>query len=1240
MIALTIVLSGLLCGCPEPTEPPDEPPTPPPNPSELPCDPPLQLEPLHQALNPLSVTQLIASGGTEQYLFEQLKNNSGGLLNAVTGGYLSGATEGVVDSFALTDRGCLGEVYTQIEVLTGLSVVPETIEVPVDSSFTYAITGGSGSYHCTMALLQNHGSVNGECVFTAPSYPAFDQVTVTDIKTGERFDVTVRTLETVEIAIESQRVFVPIGSSYTFPIGGGSALHQITRIEGDNVEWDGTAFTPTVAGTSVFHVEDLFVDLAVDITVTGVEPQSPSLERWGDRLDRGQALAAGDLDGDGHEDLLISHGETDLNHTNGGAVFFYPGSESGVEATPTAAWGGWEIDAAFGDSLAVGDWDGDGLLDLAVGSPLADASGTNSGLVTIFAGTSTGIFEAEALLEIDGAVAGDLFGESLAACDFNGDGLTDLAIGAPGSEDSLAFQLEPNQGGVSIHLGTTEGIETAAENVVWGKMIGASGSYVSTTNARIGSNLAAADFDGDGLCDLAVAAQDFTTAGGQGTDGAVHLYRGKVADAWDGGGLNWDPIKTWIADPTRNAGSQFGRSLAAGDVDGDGLPDLIVGQPAFIPIGEAGSDWGAVWGFAGRDFLFDASRQEVGSDSSDWSYSGFGVGDRVGHSLSMGDADGDGLLDLLVGAPRHGDALSSPTDSGAAAVFYGVPEAWFGEDPDLWLRSETEGAPEDPTVLASEDYFGQLTAVVPSSASDSLGVLLVHSGRDDSLGYDVGRSLAIPGDGSGEWRALDAPGGPSGQATGTGLAVLGDVNADGWDDLAIASPFQHQSSTLSQAGVVHLFFGASDGSGYELSDNLPIRDFGQVSANDYLGSALGPAGDFNGDGTDDYVVFAAGEDRPSSFGAEFANPGECPGARSGAGAAWIFLGGDPLPSVPSFVWYGSRTNAAIGRVTAPLDWNGDGVDDLVFGEAGFSEGLTGRGAVSVLYGRADDPSGVTVLCSADEQFVGLHAGDGFGSGVTSMGDLDGDGCDDLAATATGEDLAGTGGGSIRVLYGHNDMGTCRENVAVTTLSATISNDQFGAQVAGGHDADGDGVPDLTVSAWNRSIGLGNQLGSVWFLPGEYLAAIPSEDWTGLNPNLLWPIAIDDARYRVDGWIDDEQFGFALVLLPNFTDDGRAGIAVGGPVGQLGGLYNSGGVRIHSINISSGGSWGHFIEPTPDAVFGGENHHSDGARVGASLAGGLRDGSPVLVVGGPTANSLSTSGGAAWVMELEQSEVGR
>ena len=169
---------------------------------------------------------------------------------------------------------------------------------------------------------------------------------------------------------------------------------------------------------------------------------------------------------------------------------------------------------------------------------------------------------------------------------------------------------------------------------------------------------------------------------------------------------------------------------------------------------------------------------------------------------------------------------------------------------------------------------------------------------------------------------------------------------------------------------------------------------------------------------------------------------------------------------------------------------------------------------------------------------------------------------------------------------------------------------------GGQDLDGDGLPDLVVSAYERSVGIGNELGSVWMVPGYFLASIEPEPWTGNDPDILWPFAIDDTRYRLNGWIDDEEFGASLALVPNVTSDGRPGIAIGAPLANLGGLYESGGVRIHVVDTSASGTWGHFLDPDPVAVFGGENHHGDGAEVGDRLYGGVRQGEPTLLIGAP------------------------
>ena len=464
--------------------------------------------------------------------------------------------------------------------------------------------------------------------------------------------------------------------------------------------------------------------------------------------------------------------------------------------------------------------------------------------------------------------------------------------------------------------------------------------------------------------------------------------------------------------------------------------------------------------------------------------------------------------------------------------------------------------------------------------------------------------------------------------------MLGDIDGDGYDDLAIGAPSQVLGENLYGAGTVHLFAGGPDG--YSTTDSTELREFPMHSELDGFGTAISPAGDFDGDGASDFVVLAPGEDSPAAFDSTvFANPADCPQSRGNSGAAWFFLGGDGMPSAPSFVWFGRQSNAALRRVAGPLDWNGDGLDDLVFSEPGYSaDGPNNRGAVFVLFGRSRDPAGVHVICAPDVQLEGLRANDQLGSAIAPLGDLDADGCDDLAVGVPGEDFAGSNGGSLKIFFGAGGTG-CRQEPEVITMANSVSSDNFATAVAGGGDADGDGIPDVLVSAWNRSIGLGNELGSVWLVPGWYLTTLPPEPADGSDPSLLWPFSPEADRYQLNGWIDDERFGISVAFVPDFTDDGRAGIAVGGPTGKLGGLYDSGGVRVHSVDITAGGTWGHFVRSEPDAVLGGENHHTAGADVGRWIVGGLRDGSPILVVGGPEAHSNSISGGAAWALDLSR-----
>ena len=1231
--ALGVLALFVLVGCPEPGPSDDEPETPPEDPDSLTCDPPLALGTETPALPVLSITRLEARGGTGEYLFELVDNESGGLLNPLTGAYLTGPTEGVLDRFRLTDAGCEGAAEAELEILTSITVSPMEAELPYGESFRYEITGGSGDYTCSLSLLQTFGTVTDDCVFTAASFPATDEIEVHDQGTGESVFTVVHSVEAVELLVDAPRVYIPFGSRYVYPILGGSGHYDVERTAGVSVDWDDGAFVPAEDGLtwSEFVIRDRFVDVAIDVAVRAVAPLPVPLERWGNRSERGGFLSPGDVTGDGIPDLLFGSAETDHSSTDGGAVFLYEGTPDGLAPSPVASWGGWIPGEAFGTSLAVADFDDDGRPDLAVGAPLASPYGIlRAGSVYIYYGLEDGGFAPESGRELHGEEVSDHFGSSLATGDFDGDGVWDLAVGAPDAEDNLALQVMPGQGGVFVYLGSLKGLPMLPDSAVWGKAVDESGFYVPAINARIGVHLAAADTDLDGFWDLAVGAPTRSADTGGLDDGAVHIYRGKGADVVDNGGLHWDPVKTFVSATGSFPDSELGTSIAFAELGGSEHPELVVGAPGR-------DDKGAVFVLEGRDYLFDSAREEDIEDAQTWVAAGEDTGDRLGRSIAVADLSGDGRPDLLVGAPAldsqgehpHAQNNSEEQDSGRLAFFEGAENVFFEDDP-IWLGElGPEPTPEDPAQLDAVDLLG--THVGALAASDTqAGKAVTFALGDDSLGHDVGRPLTTSPVAPADWTALEFPGGPSGQKLGAGLALLGDIDGDGRSDIGVGSPYQHGSDGAADIGTAHVFFSSTEA----LNSESPwaLGGFAMHGLGDYLGATLAPAGDFDGDGYDDFIVFAPGEDRPSSYGIDFSDPAACAGARTGAGAAWIFRGGEELPTGPSFVFWGAATNAALAVVAEPLDWNGDGLTDLAFGEATYStSGVPGRGAVRILEGRPWSGLGIDAICNHDEALLGLRSIDNFGTSVSRLGDLDGDGCEELAVGAPREDLAGTNGGSIRILFGHGE--SCRAEPGVITMSGQISEDEFARTLVGGGDLDGDGLPDLVVSASERSVGIGNELGSVWMVPGYFLASIEPEFWTGSDPEILWPFAIDDSRYRLDGWVDDEEFGAALALVPNVTEDGRPGIAIGAPLANLGGLHESGGVRLHIVDTSASGSWGHFLDPDPVAVFGGENHHGDGAEVGDRLYGGVRQGEPTLLIGGTGAHSLSTSGGAAWAVDL-------
>ncbi len=260
--------------------------------------------------------------------------------------------------------------------------------------------------------------------------------------------------------------------------------------------------------------------------------------------------------------------------------------------------------------------------------------------------------------------AGDLFGYSLAAADFNGDGFTDLAIGVP-FEDQAAT----NDGAVNVIYGAPGGL-SAAGNEVWSQ--GGEGvAGTAEAGDQFGYSLAAGNFGNGPQADLAIGVPFEDQAATN--DGAVNVIYGAAT-----GGLGVAGNEVWSQGGegvagTPEAGDQFGYSLAAGNFGNGGLADLAIGVPF---EDQAATNDGAV------NVIYGAATGGLGVAGNEvWSQGGEGVagtpeaGDLFGYSLAAGNFGNDVPADLAIGVPFEDQAA---TNDGAVNVIYGAATGGLG----------------------------------------------------------------------------------------------------------------------------------------------------------------------------------------------------------------------------------------------------------------------------------------------------------------------------------------------------------------------------------------------------------------------------------------------------------------------------------------------------------------------------------------------------------------------------------
>ena len=332
----------------------------------------------------------------------------------------------------------------------------------------------------------------------------------------------------------------------------------------------------------------------------------------------------------------------------------------------------------------------------------------------------------------------------------------------------------------------------------------------STASGQLGTSVAAVgDVDGDGRADIVVGApyEDDNLLGDSGTVRVLSGRDGAVLFTWYG----------------ESAGDRFGFSVAgAGDVDGDGYPDVVVGAPQ---DDNTASNAGSARVLSGRTglplYTFN------GDSTEDWF--GFAVS-------GAGDIDADGFADIVVGSYRDDN---TGTNAGSARVFSGQTGV------ALYTFNGT----------SPDDYLGWAVGGLGDINADGHDDLLVAEPRSDAVATRSGRVWVF----SGEWitktAAAQTPltarvlrtfdGDSSGFQLGLAVAGGGDIDGDGVPDVIAGAPLADVTGT--DAGVVRIYSGAT---------GAVLRTLNGAAAGDHFGESVGNAGDVNGDGRADVIIGA------------------------------------------------------------------------------------------------------------------------------------------------------------------------------------------------------------------------------------------------------------------------------------------------------------------------------------------------------------------------------------------------
>ena len=379
----------------------------------------------------------------------------------------------------------------------------------------------------------------------------------------------------------------------------------------------------------------------------------------------------------------------------------------------------------FGSAVTdPGDLEADGVRDLAVGAPFDNGDGKDKGAVWILFMDDNGEVDQEQEISSTAGSFGndldddDLFGSAVAAIgDLNGDGDFDLAVGAPGNDTGGT-----DRGGVWILFLNTEGMVREKQEIADG--VGGFGEDLDDKD-RFGSAVAdIGDVNGDGITDLAVGAPNDDD--GSRNAGAVWILFMRMDGTVDA----WQKISRDVGgfDGKLSADDNFGAAVAGiGDLDDDGIPDLLVGAPGGD---DSGAERGEIWVLF-LDIEGKVREEQKIADGTGGFNGDLDNDDRFGSAIAaIGDMNDDGITDLAVGAPNDDDGSS---DAGAIWILLMSTDGRV----DGWQKVSASAGGFNGKLNAN-DHFG--AAVTGIGDLDSRGIedLAVGAPGDDAGGPNKG----------------------------------------------------------------------------------------------------------------------------------------------------------------------------------------------------------------------------------------------------------------------------------------------------------------------------------------------------------------------------------------------------------------------------------------------------------------------------------------------------------------------